>query len=712
MSQHTLFGRFQRIDLIAALVFPVLTACGGGSGSSVDMPARPISVSLFAGYPLGEGNQDGPTSTTASFSNSVQGMALTSSGDVIIADTNNNLIRKLSADYQTVTTLAGSRVPLSATSDAPTSYLDGTGSDARFDHPAAVAVDAAGNTYVADSGNHLVRKISPAGVVTTLAGQAGVCGSQDGVGSAASLCNPIGITSSKTGIVYVLERFPDTGKRQVRKITPEGRVSKLDLNLQDIWVTALATDSAGTLFFAEFSGISLSNRLLRYDANDQVTVVADMSSFGAISNLAFDAFDRPFVIAEVMGAIFGSASHISLVRIGDNGRGTTVFRQFCEFGRFGPFGSTPLAAKADGQILVALRGCTNENPYPQLRSYTQQGTYKVVAGPVSPIGTRDGQGDVARFGQPSALAFDPSGTLYVRDYSDTSRSSIMRNVQADGLVRTLGRPGSACTSFTGLVYGAVQNQGPMAADGAGNLYQTDGRRILKMKDCKVELLLDLDAFLLSNSVDGGVTGLATDTSGNIYVSTSGGVILKLDADRQPTLFAGSAAQYGHRDGQGLAARFAELGNMTIDAAGNLYVIDGPPPSSLPAWKDIPTLGPVIRKVTPDGLVSTLAGNPNEAPGHADGIGPDARFSIHYYQLSASIAVDNQGNLYVSDPENSVIRKVTPDGRVSTPVGQVGHRGFSTAEVPGSIGRPAGIAIRDSKLYIAVPHALLQAKLSD
>lgn len=65
-----------------------------------------------------------------------------------------------------------------------------------------------------------------------------------------------------------------------------------------------------------------------------------------------------------------------------------------------------------------------------------------------------------------------------------------------------------------------------------------------------------------------------------------------------------------------------------------------------------------------------------------------------------------------DATTSLTQGVTPDGRVSTPVGQVGHRGFSTAEVPGSIGRPAGIAIRDSKLYIAVPHALLQAKLSD
>jgi hypothetical protein len=94
-------------------------------------------------------------------------MALTSSGEVVIADTNNNLIRKLSADYQTVTTLAGGYVPVGTIPGAASSS-DGNAQNARFYQPAAVAVDAAGNTYVADTANHLVRKISPAGTVTTL----------------------------------------------------------------------------------------------------------------------------------------------------------------------------------------------------------------------------------------------------------------------------------------------------------------------------------------------------------------------------------------------------------------------------------------------------------------------------------------------------------------------------------------------------------------
>jgi hypothetical protein len=147
--------------------------------------------------------------------------------------------------------------------------------------------------------------------------------------------------------------------------------------------------------------------------------------------------------------------------------------------------------------------------------------------------------------------------------------------------------------------------------------------------------------------------------------------------------------------------------MTTDAAGNLYVVD--------SLNYFMSLGPTIRKITPSGLVSTLAGNPDAAPGHADGRGTAALFSVNWQDSAerlASLAVDNKGNVYVSDPANSVIRKITPDGQVSTPVGQVGQRGFAAVDLPGSIGRPSGIAIRDSILYISVPHAVLKVRLPD
>lgn len=732
MKQHTLRGRLRRIGLIAALVFPVLTACGGGSGSSADMPARPTIISSLAGYPLSEGNQDGSTSTTASFSSSVQGMALTSSGEVVIADTNNNLIRKLSANYEQVSTLAGGYVPFGAIPGTASS-ADGNGKNAGFYHPAAVVVDTAGNTYVADTANHLVRKISPAGTVTTLAGQAGVCGNQDGVGNAATLCNPSSIAVDKTGTVFVAEArlLSQDGAGRIRKITVDGAVSTF-VGKTSGMTPLLATDSAGTLYAAD------ARRILRYAANGQATVVTGTE--GQLGNtivaITFDSADRLFVLDKekvigipMLGMLGGPISvryvRLGIRHVGSDGRVTTLVSAPSDCHNFDGRDNddlcqaTTMVAKADGQFLVAESIGAGYDPYAyvRLRNYTQQGSYTVVAaGPVSRFGAKDGQGDAARFNRPSALAFDPSGTLHVRDGFVVTRSVTIRTVQADGLVATLGQPGGRCTSITGLgeefLSGGVA-AGPgsaLAADGAGNLYTYIDSRILKMRNCEAVLLADVNPYPSTGTGRpfAPLTGIAADTAGNVYASSYQGVIFKIDTKGTVTLFTGSEAQWGHRDGQGQAARFSWLGNMTTDAAGNLYVVD--------SLNYFMSLGPTIRKITPSGLVSTLAGNPDAAPGHADGRGTAARFSVNWQSPSdmrdASLAVDNKGNVYVSDPANSVIRKITPDGQVSTPVGQVGQRGFAAVDLPGSIGRPSGIAIRDSKLYITVPHAVLQVRLPD
>ena len=150
---------------------------------------------------------DNSTGTTATF-NSPIGVAVDALGNVYVADTSNNLIRKITP-AGVVTTLAGGG---SVEGTAP-GHADGTGTSATFNSPRGVAVDALGNIYVVDNSNNLIRKITPAGVVTTLAG-GGSVGYADGTGTRATFNLPIGVAVDALGNVYVA----DSGNNLIRKI--------------------------------------------------------------------------------------------------------------------------------------------------------------------------------------------------------------------------------------------------------------------------------------------------------------------------------------------------------------------------------------------------------------------------------------------------------------------------------------------------------------
>ncbi len=741
MSDIASNERLRRISLLAALVAPVLTACGGGSGSSSlpPLPAPLTALSLFAGNADGPGNQDGPASA-ARFSLSVRGLAVAPNGDLVIADADNNAIRKLSGAGQ-VSTLAGGGdvLPQSPITTPAANHADGAGVAAKFKAPQAVAVDAAGNTYVADTDNHVVRKIDPAGNTTTLAGQPGVCGNTDGSGAAASFCRPGSIAVDGSGNVYVSERVGINGitGNPIRKITAAGAVStvtqKASQRPSRIHFSAgayiyfyqpvrLATDASGTLYAADPNDhvvrkftpqgqeSVLSGRMP--EGNDDYAYAdgpAADAKFGSMDAIALDRQNRVYVLDNGVGGKrirrIESDGAVSTV-VGPASCRDTTAQSLCW--------AQDLAIDASGNFLVnelaTVIGSTVQQ-YSLIRRFTPDGvSSSVAAGSLTGVGSTDGTGTVARFYMPEGLAVGKSGTLYVAD----SGNQVVRTVSPAGTTRTLGIPqGKRCASSGGKVsevtFCGIQT---LAVDGAENLYVPVDTRIVKTTPTgDVNVVADLAA-LVNNPLtqaNDTIAGMAVDSVGNMYAAlASGSAIVKITLAGEPTVFAGTLRAPGHADGQGSTARFSGLGDMAIDTSGNLYVIDGMGYGN--------SAGPTVRKITPTGLVSTIAGTATEAPGLVDGARAVARLTVSQpgsarSWQSARLTVDNQGNLYLTDPVHSVVRRIAAaDGNVSTLVGKRARYGFAPGDLPGMVNRPVGIAAYGAMLYVTTSDAVAAVKL--
>jgi sugar lactone lactonase YvrE len=196
---------------------------------------------------------DGPALTAARFMGP-GGIVFDPAGNMYMADVFNNRIRKITPSGM-VSTIAG---------DGTQGYKDGPGATARFNHPRGIAIDAALNLYVADADNHAIRKITPNGTVSTLAGN-GIAGFNDATGTAAQFNSPWGVTADAAGNVFV----GDTYNNRVRKITQDGTVSTiagsgvngtrdgLGSSAQFYWPMGIAIDAAGALYVADY----LNNRI-------------------------------------------------------------------------------------------------------------------------------------------------------------------------------------------------------------------------------------------------------------------------------------------------------------------------------------------------------------------------------------------------------------------------------------------------------------------
>jgi hypothetical protein len=517
---------------------------------------------------------------------------------------------------------------------------DGIGGAARFFGPESVAVDQAGNVYVSDYVNSTIRKITPAGVVSTLAGLAGSLGHVDGTGGAARFSYPIGIAVDLAGNVYVGD-----GKF-VRKITPAGVVTTIAgsasggsadgigsaAGFENIW--GIAQDNSGNIYLADFY-----NHNIRKITPDRV-----------VTTLA------------------GLAGHAGT----EDGTGSAARFAF-------PGG---VAVDSQNNVYVGDHSHT-------IRKITSDGVVTTLAGLKGSAGSDDGIGNAARFFYPVGIAVDSADNLYVAD----SYNATIRKITPAGLVTTVAGSAGNTGSDDGLGSAArfVLPQG-VAIDKDDNLYVADtfANTVRKITpDRIVSTMAGLPADENGGSADGiggdarfaVPAGVAGDSAGNIYVADSGNqTIRKVTPTGVVSTLAGLARSVGNADGTGDAARFNYPEGVAVDSHDNIYVAD--------------TNNSMIRKVTPAGFVTTLAGSPGS--GNTDGTGSAARFSY-----PRGLAVDTADNIFVADTLNDTIRKVTPDGVVTTVAG-LGMNGVW-------FDRPSGVAVDGSgNVYVAdTSHSMIR-----
>ena len=315
------------------------------------------AVTTFAGSGA-MGAADGK-GTAASFAN-LMGITVDENGNVYVADSHNNLIRKISADG-VVTTLAG---------NGKAGAVDGRGDTASFFNPAGVAVDKNGNVYVADTHNSLVRKVSPDGFVTTIAGRRPGSFVHD-TGNAVKFDNPAGIAVDKNGNIYVADWMNEV----IRKITPQGKVTNLAGNI------GFPGSNDGTGPSASFYlpwGLALDSAANIYVSDTYNNMIRKISPGGVVTTLAGKKAK-------------GSA----------NGMGTAA--SFLH-----PAG---IAVDKQGNIYVADMG--NH----KIRKISPAGLVTTFAGN-GIRGSANGRDTTASFYKPYGVAVDQNGTVYVADYQN------------------------------------------------------------------------------------------------------------------------------------------------------------------------------------------------------------------------------------------------------------------------------------------------------
>ncbi len=655
----------QPAPLAAVMALALGLACGGKSdGTQPPPPPTPApTIASFSApsYLLGDPIHSGQLAWTVSGATKLS----IDNGIGTVTDTTTWVHPSATTTYTLTASNAGGSTTATCTltvfpaTAGPTTLLanvpntplvDGPAAFARFNYTEAVALDPAGNLFIADYGNQSIRMLSPQGIVSTAV-------------SGVPMGGPRSLAVGPSGYLYFFVGSSLCKVKPGNAVVPVAGLPNQDGSADGSGTSALfnfpgglAVDAAENVYVAD----TYNHTIRLVTPTGEVSTLA--GSAGAAGRLdgtgAAARFTRPrgILVAPSGDLLVVDSGNWALRSITPQGVVTTRAPWPTTLPLTSP---NALAAGPDGSLFV---GGSNS-----ITKIAPGGTTSTLAGAEGQFGWVDGPGTAARFSTVTALALDASGNVLIADY----QNSAIRKVTPEGVVSTLaGRH-------------AIPSMGPVniGVDVYGNIFvPASNNTILKITPSGVVSTFagvpgqggNLDG-PGTQALFGAAMSTAVDGSGNVYVTDKlNATLRKITPNGEVSTVAGAPGQVGHQDGLGAQARFESPTGIAVDGQGTVYVTDG---------------DGAIRKMTSDGNVTTVAGMAGQT-GFTDGMGPVARFNHPY-----GIAVDAAGNLFVADCSNAAVRKIAPGGEVTTlkfTLGSAGSAGVAT--VGKLLFSPNGIAV--------------------
>ena len=597
------------------------------------------TITTFAGLGQPGYNGDGIPATAAQVA-CPEGVDIDGAGNVLVADTGNHRIRKITGG--TISTVAGNGIGTQLCFTVPTQEGGYNGDNipaatAKLNAPVAVNHDAAGNIYIADFWNHRIRKVDSAGTITTYAGTGTGGYNGDGVpATSANLYNPGGMDFDPAGNLY----FADVASHRIRKI---------DATSEHIITTMAGNGEKGV---SEDGGQAVNSTLVfpwsvavhpngKFYVSDNV----DYPLTGYIPSRRVRQVDTAGVMTTVGGNRYEFYG-------GDGG-----------LARAGQFNQILGVGAGAGCNLYITADLSLDPDVHRVRRIDCAGNLTTLAG-TGPGGYSGdgGPANAAQLKDPVDIVGDALGNVFIAD----STNNRIRKVDRSGIITTFA--GSGVSGFTG-------DNGPasdarlrlpqgVALDFAGNLYVADSAnyRVRKIAAAAPHIITtvagngtfgdDGDLGPATAAQIGFVHSIVLDATGNLYIADRNwNKIRKVDTAGMISTVAGNSAFCGNTPcptgdgGPAIAAQLNSPEGIAIDPAGDIYIADG--------------FNNRVRKVTaengtiePTDIITTVAGNGDKAYGGDGGAATAAQLNF-----PQDVALDGMGNLYVGDFANRRIRRV-------------------------------------------------------